>query len=79
MTPLGIALNDALDRPEEWLFPDTYKIIHKPSGMFFWIANGAWFFDCYGTPSLGFFERHVLWRKYKRMANVAGAMLMTHN
>lgn len=67
MSAAGRALSKALDKPQDWRAPDRFRMIHRPSGAAFWIANGTWFFDGYemeNTPKcLGRIERHWLYRK----------------
>jgi len=62
MSAAGRALSKALDTPEDWVIPDTYRIIHKPTGLSFWISNGSFFFDGNDLddtpPCLGLIERH---------------------
>jgi hypothetical protein len=59
----------ALDNPEDWEITEHRAEYKK--GLTMWISNGASFFDGYdaaGTPKfLGWFERHIVWWKYKRM------------
>ena len=57
---------DALSNEEDWTV-NHYHAIHNPSKMSFWIANGAFFFDCEQYPNFGYLQRHRLWRHYKKM------------
>ena len=59
----------ALDEPEDWV-ADGYTATYRKK-VTMWVANGSLFFDgrpSDGTPKFtGYFERHLLWWKYKRM------------
>lgn len=74
----GAALWKALDRPEEWEVPSQYRIVHKPSNTAWWTGNGGFFFDgddLTATPScLGLFERHILWRRARKIRNRIAAL-----
>ena len=60
-------LMEALAKDDDWQI-DTYTALHIPSGISFWIANGAFFFDRHnGISLLGLFQRHRLWRHFKKM------------
>lgn len=71
-TVVGKKLNAILNTTEGWSV-DRYRLMHAPTTTSWWIANGGFFFDgdaLSGTPAcLGLIERHLLWRKAKRMAN----------
>lgn len=71
MSAAGKALSKALDSPEDWTSDGKYTITHRPTGLVFWIANGAWFFDGYrseNTPQcLGLIERHWLYFKARHI------------
>ena len=59
----------ALDDPDDWS-TDGHTATYR-NKLTMWTGNGSWFFD--GRPSdgtgefTGYFERHLLWWKYKRM------------
>ena len=65
MSAAGRALSKALESPDDWDSPSEYRIVHRPTGMSFWIANGSFWFngeDIYETPKcLGLIERHWLY------------------
>lgn len=73
MSKQGKALSKALGRPDEWesdrmgRMPE-YRVIHRPSGLKLWIANGVFFFDFREQVNLelGILERHWLYWKYRR-------------
>jgi hypothetical protein len=70
MSAAGRAISKALDIPGDWEV-GKYTIKHLPTRQFFWIANGAFFFDGYDgqdTPKcLGLVERHWLYRKARKL------------
>lgn len=73
----GRLLKRLLIDVEGWSF-GKYTATHEKSGLTYWIANGASFFDGYyraGTPQhLGIIERFLLWGHIKRMMNRMVAM-----
>ena len=67
MIKAEIALWKALDKPKDREFGE-FRATHKPSGVFLWVANGAWFLDICGeddsiSGAIGLIARHILWRK----------------
>jgi hypothetical protein len=73
MSAAGRALSKALDNPADWIQPDEYRIVHRPSNQAYWIANGGFFFNgdvLHGTRRcLGLIERHWLYAKAMRTIN----------
>ncbi len=69
MSAAGRALSKALDAPDDWVF-DTHRIMHKQSGVQFWISNGGCFFDGDPVSCLGWIERHWLYWKAMRVGNM---------
>lgn len=62
----GKEIKASLERETEWEI-DEFKARHK-SGVCLWIANGPFFFDTHPiSGSVGLFERHFLWRCYKKV------------
>jgi hypothetical protein len=59
----------ALDDPEGWHVDTHHAYYGGGKGLHMWVANGGSFFDgADDTPKfLGWFERHILWRKFVRM------------
>ena len=58
----------AFENPDTW-DSDTYTIKHKPSGLVFWVSNGASHFKLYRPQEIDCFsrfERRVLWAKYEK-------------
>ena len=59
----------ALDNPDVWEADASYTIKHKPSGLVFWVCNGASHFRMYKPQEIDCFtkfERKVLWAKYEK-------------
>ena len=72
----GYALWKALDHPEHWVV-NSFNAVYK-NRISLWVANGASHYDVEpGRGTLGWFERHILWRKHKRMVSrlVAGTFI----
>lgn len=79
-SPGAYGLWVALDDVDNWKI-ETHKAFYRSSsvdryGNFsyvacMWIANGAFSFNGYDeTPKfLGWFERHFIWRKFRRLNN----------
>lgn len=67
MSAAGRALSKALESPDDWDALSKHRIIHRPTGMQFWVASGAWFFDGIEPDgiqkSIGLIERHWLYFK----------------
>lgn len=57
---------DVMDEVDDWVC-DDHNLIHRPSGLTCWIANGFEFFHIKGIPSLGIINRWKLWRKAKKL------------
>lgn len=68
----------ALGNPSEWEI-SGHCVRHKPTGVKLWIGNGPIFFDGYeDTPKfMGFLERLITWRRYKRLRNLQVFVTMT--
>ena len=86
LSPAGAEIYTALKNAAEWdIDQGNYRIRHNPTGVTLWIANGAWFFDVRVEKKspfdedvrvLGLFERHILWRRVKRLLS---ARKQNHN
>jgi hypothetical protein len=65
----GWYLWQTLDDADGWVVKENTATYKERFQM--WVGNGAFFFDGRGdehTPQfLGYFERHILWRKFKKM------------
>lgn len=73
---VGYALYKALDHPEYWVIDSFYAVYKKRIRV--WVANGASHYDIDDhRGALGWLERHILWRKHKRMVSrlVAGTFI----
>ena len=72
-TELGRGLYVMLtEEPEAWSNDGGYYLCHESGEITFWVANGAsWLRVRVGRlnseTSLGFADRHLLWRAIKRM------------
>ena len=71
MSAAGRALSKALESPDDWDVPTEYRIVHRPTEMSFWTANGSFWFngsEIHGTPScIGLIERHWLYFKARKV------------
>ena len=59
----------AFENPDAWEPDGTYTIKRKPSGLVFWVSNGASHFKLYRPTEMDCFsgfERKALWRKYEQ-------------
>jgi hypothetical protein len=59
----------ALDNPDAWEV-GMHTMIHKPSKLQFWVANGAQHFRLYKPDEMqcfNGFERKVLWARIEHM------------
>jgi len=70
MSAAGRALSKALESPGDWT-SGKYEITHRPSGLSFWVVDGAGLFDgsdIDGTPKcLGLIERYWLYFKARKV------------
>ena len=73
-SPAAMLINQALNNVDEWGSTSAYTIAHIPTGITFWVRNGAPHFDVYlikGSPAttktLGYIERLFLYPKAKRI------------
>src|SRR5690349_9291871 len=71
--------------PADWNVPDTYWLIHKPSGMAIWIANEAYGFKLHDTNDVQSNnwaptrpERDVLWREVEALRERLMARRLTN-
>ena len=79
MSAFGMTVWRMMDNPQDWKM-DEYRALHQPSGISFWISNGGLFFNGEGGFNhIGLFERHILWRKFTRMANKSCALKMQNS
>lgn len=89
LSPEGKQAYDLLGNVMDWDLNDRHTIVHKPTGLEMWVANGAWFFTGWGERSrrlegrpnlppfrLALRDKFILWPLYRRARSTQRSILL---